>query len=349
MISFRPPYSNLTGGCCLTYIGTEGFTEHERRAADYRRFEVEAREIERTLAPHLSVPDTTKQEQLVATYKTRIGEATAACTDGIERARVAEAAVAQAEAETDAFIRKHGMTPQEGARRTDAYLSEKAAVERMVTDAAARRRDAALPLQEALRELLGALAQWDLAEPMSGTIPVLLERLRTAEAQAKAAIAHTSLEQIRIDVNQLAAEAQRLQDEIKDIDERLKRIAADLIENARILATTLTRTYLRNDIQSRTFDTVLVDEVSMAPIPAVWVAATLAERAVVMIGDFLQLPPIVQSTEALAKMWLGSDLFEVSGISGAWHSDQKMPRSFVGLREQHRMHPEISAIVNALV
>ncbi|WP_295394884.1 site-specific integrase [uncultured Thiodictyon sp.] len=40
MISFRPPYSNLTGGCCLTYIGTEGFTqalaqEPNRQAADF--------------------------------------------------------------------------------------------------------------------------------------------------------------------------------------------------------------------------------------------------------------------------------------------------------------------------
>ena len=334
----------------LASAAREELTEHERRAADYRRFEVEAREIERKLAPHLSVPDPTKQQQLVATWKTRIGEATAACNGAIERTRAAERDVAQAEAETDAFVRKHGMTPQEGARRTDAYLSDKAALERMVTDAAARRRDAALPLQKALRELLGVLAQWDIAEPMSGTIPELLDRLKAAEAQGKVKIAHTSLEQIRIDVNRLAAEAQRLQEEIKDIDERLKRIAADLIENARILATTLTRTYLRNDIQSRTFDTVLVDEVSMAPIPAVWVAATLADRAVVMIGDFLQLPPIVQSTEALAKRWLGRDLFEVSGISGAWDRDpKKMPRYFVGLREQHRMHPEISAIVNKLV
>ena len=327
----------------------EELTEHERRAADYRRFEVEAREIERKLAPHLSVPDSTKQEQVVATCKTRIGEATAACNDAIERTRAAEGSVAQAEAASDAFVRKHGMTPQEGARRTDAYRSEKVALERMVTDAAAKRRDAALPLQEALRELLGVLAQWDIAEPISGTIPELLDRLRAAETQGKVKIAHTSLEQIRIDVNRLAAEAQCLQEEIKDIDERLKRIASDLIENARILATTLTRTYLRNDIQSRSFDTVLVDEVSMAPIPAVWVAATLAERAVVMIGDFLQLPPIVQSTEVLAKKWLGKDLFDVSGISGAWLRRQKMPRYFVGLREQHRMHPEISAIVNALV
>jgi len=335
----------------LANAAGEELTEHELRAADYRRFEVEAREIERKLAPHLSVPDPTKQEQVVATCKTRIGEATAACNDAIKRTTIAEGAVAQAEAETDAFVRKHGMTPQEGARRTDAYRSDKAALERMVTNAAAKRRDAALPLQKDLRELLGVLAQWDIAEPMSGTIPELLDRLKAAEAQGKVKIAHTSLEQIRIDVNQLAAEAQRLQEEIKDIDERLKRIAADLIENARILATTLTRTYLRNDIQSRSFDTVLVDEVSMAPIPAVWVAATLAERAVVMIGDFLQLPPIVLSTEALAKKWLGRDLFEVSGISGAWDRDpkKKMPRYFVGLREQHRMHPEISAIVNALV
>ena len=105
---------------------------------------------------------------------------------------------------------------------------------------------------------------------------------------------------------------------------------------------------MRGGIQDRTFDTVLVDEASMAPIPALWASAVLADRCVVAVGDFKQLPPIVQSDHALALRWLGRDVFMASGVQGA-HEREEGPRHFVALCEQHRMHPQISAIVNELV
>ena len=86
----------------------------------------------------------------------------------------------------------------------------------------------------------------------------------------------------------------------------------------------------------------------MAPIPALWAAATLASKSVVIVGDFLQLPPIVQSEHSIAMRWLGRDIFEVSGLQAAYDR-RNPPPFFIPLRRQFRMHPEISDAPNALI
>jgi superfamily I DNA and/or RNA helicase len=125
--------------------------------------------------------------------------------------------------------------------------------------------------------------------------------------------------------------------EIHVIDEALKRVEELVIADATVVGTTLTRAYLRDAIQRRRFDTVILDEASMAPIPALWVAAGLADANAVVVGDFKQLPPIVLSTHELAKKWLGCDIFEVAGLT---NPHTVLPH-FVALRQQFRMHPDI--------
>jgi superfamily I DNA and/or RNA helicase len=61
----------------------------------------------------------------------------------------------------------------------------------------------------------------------------------------------------------------------------------------------------------------MLDEASMAPIPALWLAARLADSNVVVVGDVRQLPPIKQSRHPLAQKWLGRDIFDVSRIRPA--------------------------------
>ena len=58
----------------------------------------------------------------------------------------------------------------------------------------------------------------------------------------------------------------------------------------------------------------------MAPIPALYVAASLADQNALAVGDFKQLPPIVQSGHDLSVRWLGRDVFEVAGITKAYRS-----------------------------
>jgi superfamily I DNA and/or RNA helicase len=93
---------------------------------------------------------------------------------------------------------------------------------------------------------------------------------------------------------------------------------------------------------------VILDEASMAPIPALWVVAGLAEANVIVVGDFMQLPPIKHSEHPLAEQWLGQDIFRVSGVQGAWESGEPQ-ENLVQLQVQYRMDPKISAIPNTLV
>ena len=140
----------------------------------------------------------------------------------------------------------------------------------------------------------------------------------------------------------------RLQAEIALIDESLKIVEKTVISEAAIVATTLTRAYLRDSIQSRRFDTVILDEASMAPIPALWIAASLADANAVLVGDFKQLPPIVQSDHELAKKWLGRDVFEVAELTRT-DGCPPFPEVLSPLFEQHRMHPAISALPNTFI
>jgi len=114
------------------------------------------------------------------------------------------------------------------------------------------------------------------------------------------------------------------------------------------VATTLTRAYKRDSVQARRFDTVILDEASMAPIPALWVVAGLADANVIVVGDWEQLPPIKHSEHRLAEHWLGQDVFRVSGVEGARKAGEP-PENLVQLQVQYRMDPQISAIPNALV
>lgn len=199
-----------------------------------------------------------------------------------------------------------------------------------------------------LTDLVKVLTAWNLCKYLGDSEAELMAALSTARLAAQSEVGNEDLNSLVTERDRLSALVAQLIDEIRSIEEALKKVEADLLANVQILATTLTRSFMRDGIQQRSFDTVLVDEASMAPIPALWAVATLCERCIVAVGDFKQLPPIVQSEHPIAKRWLGRDIFAASGVQGAWERGAP-PSHFVALREQHRMHPDISAIVNTLI
>ncbi|MDP3957159.1 MAG: AAA domain-containing protein [bacterium] len=153
-----------------------------------------------------------------------------------------------------------------------------------------------------------------------------------------------------------------LKEQLKVLNEQLLSLSDDLIKDAKVVATTLTRSYMSKSILDREYDCVILDEASMAPLPAVICAVGLAQKKAVLVGDFFQLPPIakhnvdpsdkapeeVEKEKNLVKKWLKRDIFEFVGIT----DDIKngiAPDWLVQLKEQFRMHPDISALVNELV
>lgn len=83
-------------------------------------------------------------------------------------------------------------------------------------------------------------------------------------------------------------------------------------------------------------------------IPALWCAAYLAEKNIVIVGDFLQLPPIVLANTPMAQKWLGRDIFDHSGMQEMAKKKNMSirPSNFAMLNEQYRMESDIAEIAN---
>ncbi len=135
-----------------------------------------------------------------------------------------------------------------------------------------------------------------------------------------------------------------------EIQQRLKAIrslvAANetyVVKHARLLATTVSKLYANSMFDIRKFDVVMFDEISMALIPQVLCAAMYARNKLVLVGDFRQLAPIVQSEAA--RPTLSRDLFSYLKIVDSRQQAYYHPW-LVMLNEQRRMHPAIAAFPN---
>lgn len=242
------------------------------------------------------------------------------------------------------FLNKYGAKPTEVIHQGEVQQSRAEKLQELINETSALCADRYLQLEEQLEERLSILFQFNLADVTSGSVPIMLDTIKLAYRRAEDSIKDMDLDEIRREKNAKNNRITSINEELASIQEALKKVEEVVIGDASIVATTLTRAYLRNSIQKRSFDTVLLDEGSMAPIPALWIAATLASSNIVVVGDWKQLPPIVISNHHLAQKWLGKDIFEVAKLN----HDYDNP-IMTKLSEQHRMHPSISAIPNRLI
>ena len=192
---------------------------------------------------------------------------------------------------------------------------------------------------------LNEAIQFELVSQVSDELSEMFAELRDAQHKSSTQYPATELSLFEGQVEGLTASIHAVNVDISAIDGKLAQVEKAVIANASIIGATLTKVYLSDDIQERKFDTVILDEASMAPIPALWVAALLAEKNLVLVGDFRQLPPIVLSAKESTHKWLGRDVFEASGLQAAWESRQH-PEHFIPLFEQRRMFREIADVAN---
>jgi superfamily I DNA and/or RNA helicase len=82
-----------------------------------------------------------------------------------------------------------------------------------------------------------------------------------------------------------------------------------ILQSKKVIFTTLTKLATDEAFKKLRFSTVIIDEASMAPLPLVAVAASLAQESVVIAGDPQQLPPISLADTPPAKQWLARDIF----------------------------------------
>lgn len=110
------------------------------------------------------------------------------------------------------------------------------------------------------------------------------------------------------------------------------------VRKADFVATTVSKAIADITIYGQKFDTVIFDEASMAYIPQIIISAGLAVKHFICMGDFAQLPPIVQSDSSSS---LNADIFKFCGITDAVESGYAHEWLCM-LDTQYRMHPDIA-------
>ncbi|MDY7094553.1 MAG: AAA domain-containing protein [Acidobacteriota bacterium] len=299
--------------------------------------------LESRLEVHLSVPSLATAERLLAQAQ----------TDQVEASRLAAARDAELKIghERVLALRQQVLRLQ---RKIDPTASAvlKEALNRLRTieefrldyERQVQRRDRVVSLlQGKVQSVREEIREMGLAsqKPVSFDFD---DELRLARGRAEDLLGDRSLESLLGTRRSVEGEMGGILEQIESLKERLKSVEDEVIESAQVVVTTLARSYLRGAITKRVFHTVILDEASMAPIPALWAAAALGTDCGVIVGDFRQLPPIVQSKKDLPKKWLGRDVFEVAGMDNPACGDDH----FSPLLVQYRMRPEISRLVSEM-
>jgi hypothetical protein len=177
-----------------------------------------------------------------------------------------------------------------------------------------------------------------------------LDRLRGEARQIEGKLKQVSLspDALKSEITNTRAKINDLRTQIADLERQIEAIRQQIINEAVLIATTLARAYTMTEVYGRQFDTVVCDEASMAPIPAVFWACSRATKSVTIAGDFHQLAPIALSKDDRVKKWLRRDVYAAAGMDKGWELEQTAYSPMVMLRTQYRMQPQIRAIISSV-
>ena len=129
---------------------------------------------------------------------------------------------------------------------------------------------------------------------------------------------------------------------LTEIRNQLSMEEKDSARTAMFVATTVSKAVVDSTIRNNNFDVVIFDEASMEYIPQIVFSASLAKSNFICMGDFRQLPPIVQGNNT---SHLNADIFRYCGITAAVDSGGNH-KWLCMLDTQYRMHPKIAAFAS---
>jgi hypothetical protein len=166
---------------------------------------------------------------------------------------------------------------------------------------------------------------------------------------------HAQATAVRGDIARDEARRQSIEERHTALQEQYEKLAKDaqgeIIKAARLVATTLARFRLVKAVLDGPYDVVLIDEVGAATLPEVLLAVAKASKCAVLLGDFMQLGPIlppalVDSDRTDIQRWLVTDPFRHCGI-GTLAEAVGHPSCLV-LDTQHRFGPDVMRLANLL-
>lgn len=175
---------------------------------------------------------------------------------------------------------------------------------------------------------------------LSDDLPAAYERLQQARAQQRhAASGRGALEERH----------RRLVDRSRKLRQDAERA---LIEEARVVATTLARSRLNRAVATSRFDVVLVDEAGAATLVEVLLALCRATTTAVLFGDFLQLPPVQdqelrRSKHSAVQRWVLPNPFTHANIHTA--TDAIKHSACISLLHQFRFGSGLRRLANEVI
>ena len=146
----------------------------------------------------------------------------------------------------------------------------------------------------------------------------------------------------------LALELNPLEEKIRSLQDEISQLEQKTISEAHAIFCTLTKVYTGKELDGQVFNAVIVDEISMALPPLIFLAAGRATSRVILVGDFLQLPPIVRSDTEVSNERLGKDTFHHAGVARDLKPAKNCP-VLTALGVQRRMLPQIADVARHLV
>lgn len=152
-----------------------------------------------------------------------------------------------------------------------------------------------------------------------------------------------SHEYLSKEITSITDQIMRLTGEIQAIQLEIDQIQMKVISNATIIFATLTKNYTGRELETEKFDVVIIDEISMALPPTILLVAHKAQKKVVLVGDFLQLPPVVRGTNKETNPQLNIDVFHLAGVARDMKAVPNCP-VLARLSVQRRMLPQISKV-----
>lgn len=167
----------------------------------------------------------------------------------------------------------------------------------------------------------------------------LLKRLQTI-----------NIEDTKSEIGKIENSITGVKSTLKQLDEKLKNIKLEIVNNAKLIGCTLTKAMMiPKALLASPPDVVIIDEFSMVGLPLIAFVSCMTKTQLIFVGDHKQLPPIYMSdtkTNAgkIVKEFQGCNIYNY--LFG--ENSKSLPDTVTQLKIQFRMNDDIKEVINKL-
>jgi superfamily I DNA/RNA helicase len=170
------------------------------------------------------------------------------------------------------------------------------------------------------------------------------------------AAAHERRRKLRALQQDGAVKRGELEDRLRKLNAKISKLRRDaegeIVAGAKVIATTLARSRAHRAVSQQEFDVVIVDEAGAAVLAEVMLAVAHARATAVLLGDFLQLTPVVpnpvqEHPKQPVRRWMVPDSFTHCHIRTP--EDARRNTGCAVLTAQFRFGPNLQKLANDLL